>query len=186
MVHTNEEGEMAQDKVIQLPVFSTDHDVFCEIGHMVKLPCVDMSEEIQFFPAIDGFETGSVGSERIDLSYLYVPYHRNPLNSFDKHPNNEELFLALQGSFYMIAGLSSHGEMPDASEMRCFQINEGDIFIQKKNVWHTACWPLDPKTPVKYIMVLSGHRNADAEGSKKVDHHIRELPNGLSVIPNFS
>lgn len=177
---------MYHDKVIQIPVLSTDHESFLEIGHMVKLPEVDLSKEIQFFPAVDGFDTGAVGSERIDLSYLFVPYHRDPLRSFDKHPNNEELFIVLQGSFLMIAGLSTHGDVPDVSELRCYEIKEGDIFVQKKNVWHTACWPLNPSCPVKYLMVLSGHRDAEGQDEEKVDHNIRDLPENAAVIPKFS
>ncbi len=175
---------MSSKTVARIPTYPLEHPYFSEIAHMVELPVTDPDAGIQFFPAIDGFETGSVGSEKIDISYLYVPYHRDSLCSFDKHPHNEELFVVLQGSFHMIAGLSKHGEFPRIEELRCFYVKEGDIFIQKRNVWHTACWPVNPEIPVRYLMVLSGHRSLNEE-EVKVDHYIRELPDNYAVIPDF-
>lgn len=183
---------MSEKKVHRLPILQTDHRHFEEIARMVRVPAIDPAQGIQFFPAFDGFETGSEGAQKIDVSYLYVPWHRDPLNSFDKHPNNEELFIVLQGDFHMIIGSAGGGELPQVDEMRCFHIKEGDMFVQKRNVWHTACWPLDATRPVKYLMILSGHRSVDggAAGQEqgagnRLDHNIRALPDGASVMPRF-
>jgi mannose-6-phosphate isomerase-like protein (cupin superfamily) len=178
--------------IAHLPVLPTSDPSFAAIAHMVTLPDVDPASGIQFFPAFDGFDTGEDGSQRIDVSYLYVPWHRDPLTDFDKHPNNEELFVVLQGDFYMVIGSADGGELPQVEEMRCYHIKQGDIFIQKKNVWHTACWPLDASRPVKYLMILSGHRSASGGAAdstqgtgNRVDHHMRSLPDNYAVLPQF-
>lgn len=183
---------MEEAGVTRLPVLPTSSPEFAAIARMVDLPAVDPAGGIQFFPAFDGFETGGDGAQRMDVSYLYVPWHRNPLTDFDKHPNNEELFIVLQGHFYMIIGSAGGGAYPRLEEMHCFHIREGDMFVQKRNVWHTACWPLDPTRPVKYLMILNGHRSVDGSAEdqshgagNRVDHNIRSLPGGTSVMPDF-
>ena len=175
---------MNKKKILSIPIYSTDHPYFKEIARMVDLPSTELEKGIQFYPAIDGFETGAEGSEKVDISFLSVPYHRDALNSFDKHPHNEELFVVLQGSFYMIVGSSEGGEMPLCEELHCFKIEEGTVFVQKRNVWHTACWPLHKDKPVRYLMILSGHRALDGQ-EVKLDHYVRELPDNMAVIPDF-
>ena len=172
-----------EKKVHRLPILKTDHTRFKEIARMVRLPPVEPEKGIQFFPAFDGFETGTEGAQKIDISYLWVPWHRGALNEFDKHPHNEELFIVLQGDFYMIIGASEGGEHPRLEEMSCYYIREGDMFVQKRNVWHTACWPTDPTRPVKYLMILSSHRTI--ETGQKLDHNVRPLPNNAAVMPDF-
>ena len=186
----------ASDKnqtVIQLPVLSTNDSRFSEVAEMIALPEIEPNAGIQFFPAFAGFETSASGAGRIDISYLYVPWHRDPLTDFDKHPDNEELFIVLQGDFYMIVGSAGGGDYPRPDEMRCFHVREGDVFVQKRNVWHTACWPLDPTRPTKYLMILNGHRATDGDSSNlvhgsgnRVDHNIRSLENQLAVMPQFN
>jgi mannose-6-phosphate isomerase-like protein (cupin superfamily) len=183
---------MSTEKIVRLPVLSTDDPHFAEIARMVTLPDVDPAAGIQFFPAFDGFDTGEEGAQRIDVSYLFVPWHRDPLTSFDKHPNNEELFVVLQGDFYMVIGSAEGGEYPSVEEMHCFHIKQGEMFVQKKNVWHTACWPLSKTEPVRYLMILSGHRAVEGgtvdlsqgEGNR-LDHHIRSLPDNVGVLAEF-
>ncbi len=175
---------MLEKKTIRIPVQSTEDPSFNEIGRMVYLPETCCERGIQFFPAFEGFETSTKGNELIDLSYLYVPWHRDPLFEFDIHPDNEELFIILQGDFYMITGAGRSGEEPAVEDMRCYHLKQGDIFIQKKNVWHTACWPLDRSTDVKYLMILRGHRTIDSQGAK-LDHNIRNLRDNTAVIPDF-
>ena len=184
---------MNEKKIHKIKVLPTSDDSFKKIAKKIELPDIDPKGKIQFFPAFANFETGGAGfSEVVDISYLYVPWHRDPLNEFDKHNHSEELFVVLQGDFYMIIGSSEGGESPQLEEMHCYLLREGDIFVQKRNVWHTACWPVDKTRPVKYIMVVSGHRSKtgatpdQSEGKgDRLDHNIRPLPDGIMVMPDI-
>lgn len=184
---------MTEKKIHKIKVLPTSDSSFKEVARMVELPDIDLKGGIQFFPAFTGFETGGAGfSELVDISYLYVPWHRDALNEFDKHVHSEELFVVLQGDFYMIIGSSEGGEYPCLGEMRCYLLKEGDMFVQKRNVWHTACWPVDKTRPVKYIMVISGHRTttgttadrSEGEGDR-LDDNVRSLPDGIMVMPDI-
>jgi ureidoglycolate hydrolase len=176
---------MLGKQIIELPVQSTEDPSFNEIGRMVYLPETCPEKGIQFFPAFEGFATSTKGNELMDISYLYVPWHRDPLFEFDIHPDNEELFIILEGEFYMITGAGKSGGNPRLEDMHCYHLKQGDMFIQKRNVWHTACWPLDRRQEVKYLMILRGHRSIDENGAK-LDHNIRRFCDNIAVIPDFS
>lgn len=171
-----------------IPIKTIDSKEFKEIARFIEHPTLQENEEDIFYPAWDSFTIGE--GLGVDISFLLtkdnieLPSCRK---TFDRHLYTEELWVALEGDFYMPAGLcenpEDHEECPKAENLYAFHVHEGDMFVLKPNVWHSGPWCAKPNTVVKFIMLLCGHRS-DSKG-ERVDNILKDLPDGKGVIPLF-
>lgn len=173
--------------IYRLPILTTDDPLFAKMARMVRPPKIE-SDQTVFEPAYASFDVadGSV----VDLSYFYQPPSDDPWSKvkgmFDRHLRTEELWVVMDGEFYMPLGLCSDpddpDEMPKLDEMVCFIIKKGDIFVLKPNVWHCGPWSRHKGKPFSFYMALSGHRT-DSSGVN-VDYIIKKFPEGTGILPD--
>jgi hypothetical protein len=169
-----------EQTIRKLKVLSITDPSFAKVARPVVPPPFTPGK---FFPAYAGFNIGS-GSD-VDISWLDVaaglPYR--VVSGFDRHLHTEELFIAVDGDFYLPAAPCKHPEdaddTPTPDDFCCWRINQGDMFVLKPNVWHDGCWPVDPTKNVRFIMILSGHRAG--AGGDRVDHIIKRFPEGMGI-----
>jgi hypothetical protein len=179
---------MSELNIHKLKIRTTDDPLFATVARMAKPPKM-VSETSYFEPAYSSFNIAD--GTLVDLSYLYEPASDTPWSKtrsrFDRHIQTEELWVVMEGDFYVPFGLCSNPEDPESlpkpEEMMCFLIRKGDVFILKPNVWHTGPWPKEKGMAVSFYMALSGHRQK-ADGDN-VDFFMRDFAGNAAVLPDL-
>lgn len=178
---------MEKSLVYRLKVRTPDDPAFSAVARMVNPPAID-PEKTRFVPAYAGFNIGE-GAD-VDISYFHEPPSaapwRRPRSGFDRHLRSEELWVVVEGDFYLPLGLCRYPDdpedVPHPDDMLCFTFREGDLFVLRPNVWHCGPWPVRPGISVRFYMLLSGHRKA-ASG-QNVDHITRRFPGDVAILPD--
>ncbi len=174
---------MAETAVRKIKVGSLDDPEFEQVGWRIAAPQRDPGRESQFWPALSGFDIGE--DSHVDVSYLESS-NRTPKGGFDRHLRTQELFVCLEGEYLMPMAScrdpDDPEDLPRAEDLICFRVKAGDMYVLKANVWHNGGWPAAGAEKMRYIMVLSGHR-AGAGHQGRVDHIVKQLPDGLQVVP---
>lgn len=175
----------AAPRLVKLPIKTVDDPEFAAVARRISPPPRDPQKRAQFFPAHGSFGIGQ--GPTVDISYYYTDGGHEPHRAgFDRHQHSEELWIAVEGDFYMPAAPCERpgdlDEVPPVDRMRCFLIREGEVFALRPNVWHAGVWPAVSGTPVRFMMLLSGHRRS-SEG-RPLDNPIRVVPD-TEIIPDF-
>jgi mannose-6-phosphate isomerase-like protein (cupin superfamily) len=172
----------------RLQVRTTADPLFETVARLVNPPATP-PDATTFLPAYAGFSLGE-GSE-VDLSYFYAP----PVDAsgfqmrrrFDRHLRTEELWIVAEGDFLVplapCRAPDDPEDLPRPEDFLCFAIKQGDMFAVRPNVWHSGPWPTTPGTPVRFFMLLSGHRKQAGDGAAFVDFYQREFAGDAAVIP---
>lgn len=179
---------MAVAKTHVLPVRDRSDPLFETVARLLNPPPAP-TDKTTFLPAYAGFTLGD-GSD-VDVSYFYAP----PVDAsgfqsrrrFDRHLRTEELWIVAEGDFLVPLAPCRVPEDPDdlprPEDFLCFAIQQGDMFALRPNVWHCGPWPTRAATPVRFFMLLSGHRKQAAESAKFVDFYQREFAGDVALLP---
>ncbi len=175
----------ATPRLVKLPIKTLDTPEFSVVARRIIPPPRDHQKVSQFFPAYAGFEIGHGAT--VDISHFYSSASHAPRPAgFDRHLHSEELWIALEGDFYIPAAPSLQpdnvDEVPPLDHMYCFLVHQGDVFALRRGVWHAGPWPVIPGTAVQFMMLLSGHRRTN-EG-RPVDNPGGRVRDAL-IVPDF-
>jgi ureidoglycolate hydrolase len=171
----------------RIKVLSTDDPLFQTVARMVKPPQFT-AEKTYFEAAYASFDIAQ-GTE-VDLSFFYEPPSDNPWadprRTFDRHLRTEELWVCMEGDFYLPVAVCANPddpeELPKPEEMICFEVRQGDVFVLKPNVWHTGPWAMQKGQSFSFYMALSGHRKS--QDGDLVDHILKDFPNHAGILPD--
>ena len=176
---------MTEKNVRRIPIVSLDDSRYSRLARLVVFPPSAKPGVMEFFPAIAGFNIGS--GVDVDLSFLYS-FNMEPSGGVDRHIRTEEMFVPLDGDLCLPLAPCEEaygGAIPPRIENFVgVRICHGEALILSKNVWHNGGWPVDAKSGVRYIMVLSGHREAHAGGGP-IDFVTATLPGQGTIIPDW-
>jgi hypothetical protein len=172
---------------LKLPVFTTDTVAFASVARLVT-PNVPDETVTNFLPAYAQFSLGE--GSLADISFFFEPPSAHPWDEprviADRHIRTEELWLPTRGEFVVALGMAEDPNdaqsPPRGDEMRCFVVREGEAFVVLRNVWHCGPWPLHKGEPVRFYMILSGHRKENGSGAS-VDHVLREFTCPGGILP---
>lgn len=173
---------MDNEIIYRLPILSTDDPSFREIANKVHRPPRDQTKPVEFFPAQYIFNIGT--GANVDVSFFYADgrVRDRRVDNFDRHLFTEELWVALKGDFYYMAAPCRNpkdpDEIPHPEDFHCYLVRQGDIFIQKPNIWHDGVWPVTAE--VEVMLCLSGHRK-ELGADAPVDHIMKRFPPGHSI-----
>lgn len=181
---------MSESTVLSLQVRTITDPLFNTVARLVNPPALNPTETT-FLPAYAGFDVAD-GSE-VDISYFYAPpadpRQPTPRQRFDRHLRTEELWVVAEGDFLLPLSACRVPEdaedPPRPEDFLCFAINEGDMFVIKPNVWHCGPWPMRQGLPVRFFMMLAGHRKpspGSGEGDY-VDFYQREFSTNIGIVP---
>lgn len=170
-------------RIVKLPVKPVESPEFAAIARRIEPPRRDLTKPSEFFAAWASFAIGQ--GPTVDVSFLYSNHPRVPrAASFDRHLHSEELWVPLEGAFYLPAGpcaSTDPDEVPPVERMHCFLIRVGDFFALKPNVWHGGVWPVVPGATVRFMMILSGHRKTAV--GRALDNPVRRVPD-TQILPD--
>jgi mannose-6-phosphate isomerase-like protein (cupin superfamily) len=172
-------------RLVKLPIKTVDDPEFSAVARRIVPPPRDAQKASQFFPAYAGFEIGQ--GSTVDISHFYSNASHAPRPAgFDRHLHSEELWIALEGDFYVPAAPSLQpddvDETPSLERMHCFLIHQGDVFAFRRGVWHAGVWPVTPGAAVQFMMLLSGHRRTD--DGRPMDNPGGRVRDAM-IVPDF-
>ncbi|MCL4545340.1 MAG: hypothetical protein M1118_12210 [Chloroflexi bacterium] len=172
-------------RLVKLPIKTLDAPEFSAVARRIVPPPRDPQKASQFFPAYAGFEIGH--GPTVDISHFYSNASHAPHPAgFDRHLYSEELWIAVEGDFYVPAAPSLQpdnvDEVPPLDRMYCFLVHQGDVFVLRRGVWHAGVWPVIPGAAVQFMMLLSGHRRT-GEG-RPVDNPGGRI-HDVMIVPDF-
>ena len=174
--------------VHKLKIRPIDDPLFETVARLVNPPADD-SHKTTFLPAYAGFNIGA-GTD-VDISYYGAPPTDNPWasprNRFDRHLRTDELWVVSEGDCYVPMAQCRRADdpedLPQPEDMLCFLVPQGTLFVVRPNVWHAGPWPARAGQPVRFFMMLSGHRKAQT--GDNVDHIIKEFADGATILPDL-
>lgn len=182
---------MSEQTIHRLKVRPTTDALFETVARLVNPPAVSRTET-SFLPAYAQFDIAD-GTE-VDLSYFYAPpadpSRPKPRSRFDRHLRTDELWVVAEGDFFLPLSACRYPDDPDdpprPEDFLCFSIKPGDLFVIQPNVWHCGPWPAKPDTPVRFYMLLSGHRKGGTgERGEFVDFYQVDFPGNMVVVPDL-
>lgn len=181
---------MSESTIYRLRVRSTDDPAFETVARLVNPPATERDKTV-FLPAYAGFNIAD-GSD-VDISYFYAPPSSpsqfTPRKRFDRHLRTEELWVVAEGDFLLplapCRNPDDSDDRPRPEDFSCFAIKQGDMFVLRPNVWHCGPWPTRAGTPVRFFMMLSGHRKqAVSENTDYVDFYQRDFSDDVGILPD--
>lgn len=176
---------MSPAEVVRIPLVDADDARCAELVRKVVFPSPDPTRDDEFFPAVAGIKIGS--SSEVDVSYLYS-FNHHPSAGCERHLLTEEMFIPLEGELCMPVAPCPHpdteADRPAANDFVGIRVCHGEALILRPNVWHYGGWPFDAKRGVRYLMVLSGHRQTEASGGR-LDHLVTTILDEVEIYPDW-
>ena len=136
-------------------------EAFAPYGRVVERPMMPYEFEGEgwgcWFPIqrMDGIKSLGVG-----ITHSFRSGSRLLVTKMERHPDNEELLIAVQGHIIQPMGvpenLDDEDALPDPDKVRAFLISPGQAIIMKKGAWHSAALPVGSDTLYCFAADSSG------------------------------
>jgi len=68
------------------------------------------------------------------------------IRTMEIHPNTEEVILCIEEPVILCVALWNGKAYPTETDIRAFELHQGQVAVLKKNVWHDACHGIGRKT----------------------------------------